>query len=145
MPVSATDTPCVGVCSTIYGDTVCRGCKRFYDEIINWNTFDNSRKLIILERLDTQMIDIVGHYLEIADSTLLRSKCDKHHIKYRNNCNPLSWAYLLLREGALRIKDLSKYGIIVKATYQDLSLPKLYEHIDDALFAHAQQHFDLSE
>ncbi|MCA4075779.1 DUF1289 domain-containing protein, partial [Pseudomonas kurunegalensis] len=29
-------TPCVGLCSTVYGDTVCRGCKRFHHEVINW-------------------------------------------------------------------------------------------------------------
>ncbi|MEC7008614.1 MAG: DUF1289 domain-containing protein, partial [Pseudomonadota bacterium] len=30
-------TPCIGVCSTGIGDSVCRGCKRFSHEVIHWN------------------------------------------------------------------------------------------------------------
>ncbi|WP_317135104.1 DUF1289 domain-containing protein [Piscirickettsia litoralis] len=37
-------TPCVGLCSTVYGDDVCRGCKRFYHEIIDWNQYDINQK-----------------------------------------------------------------------------------------------------
>ena len=32
--VNRTRTPCVGICSTTYGDDVCRGCKRFSFEVI---------------------------------------------------------------------------------------------------------------
>ena len=39
-----TRTPCVGICSTTYGDEVCRGCKRFYFEVINWNKYDENEK-----------------------------------------------------------------------------------------------------
>ena len=30
-------TPCLGICSTTYGDDVCKGCKRFVHEVISWN------------------------------------------------------------------------------------------------------------
>jgi hypothetical protein len=36
MPNQTIKTPCVGLCSTVYGDLVCRGCKRFHHEVINW-------------------------------------------------------------------------------------------------------------
>lgn len=32
-------TPCIGLCSTVYGDLVCRGCKRFHHEVIQWNGY----------------------------------------------------------------------------------------------------------
>ena len=54
-----TRTPCVGICSTTYGDEVCRGCKRFYFEVINWNKYDEDEKDAIwmrLESLKTQII-----------------------------------------------------------------------------------------
>ncbi|MEO1955257.1 MAG: DUF1289 domain-containing protein, partial [Gammaproteobacteria bacterium] len=35
-------TPCIGVCSTVFGDEVCRGCKRFQNEVIEWNSYNNS-------------------------------------------------------------------------------------------------------
>ncbi|WP_366536212.1 DUF1289 domain-containing protein, partial [Acinetobacter baumannii] len=29
-------TPCAGRCSTVFGDQVCRGCRRFNHEPRNW-------------------------------------------------------------------------------------------------------------
>ena len=43
-PTVRTRTPCVGICSTTYGDDVCRGCKRFIHEVINWNSFKPEEK-----------------------------------------------------------------------------------------------------
>ena len=37
-------TPCVGVCSTVFGDQVCRGCKRFQHEVIEWNGYSDFEK-----------------------------------------------------------------------------------------------------
>ncbi len=35
LPSGRPRTPCVGMCSTTYGDLVCRGCRRFSHEIVN--------------------------------------------------------------------------------------------------------------
>ena len=32
MPNSRPKTPCIGLCSTVFGDSVCRGCLRFVHE-----------------------------------------------------------------------------------------------------------------
>ena len=49
MPVR---TPCIGVCSTTYGDLVCRGCKRFAHEIVEWNGYSDDQRLLIRDRLE---------------------------------------------------------------------------------------------
>ena len=53
----------MGICSTTYGDLVCRGCKRFAHEIISWNGFDESQREIVWSRLlelrDTCVRDVV--------------------------------------------------------------------------------------
>ena len=43
----AVKTPCVGLCSTTYGDLVCRGCKRFSHEIVNWNRYGDEEKTAV--------------------------------------------------------------------------------------------------
>lgn len=43
MPNQTIKTPCVGLCSTVYGDLVCRGCKRFHHEVIHWNGYKIGR------------------------------------------------------------------------------------------------------
>jgi len=44
-------TPCVGICSTVYGDEICIGCMRTYKEVINWNVgLDEDEKQSIIDR-----------------------------------------------------------------------------------------------
>lgn len=47
-----TDSPCIGLCSTTYGDAVCRGCKRTAEEVRDWNSYDDERKININRRLE---------------------------------------------------------------------------------------------
>ena len=46
-----TDSPCVGICSTTYGDDVCMGCGRSFDEVNNWNKMTDAEKVVINKRL----------------------------------------------------------------------------------------------
>jgi predicted Fe-S protein YdhL (DUF1289 family) len=63
-------TPCVGICSTTYGDLVCRGCKRFAHEIVQWNSYDATQQDAVRERL-TRVRD------EVLDALLI---CDNHSL-----------------------------------------------------------------
>ena len=47
---SPVKTPCIGVCSTGIGDSVCRGCKRFSHEVIDWNSYSQEQKRIYRSR-----------------------------------------------------------------------------------------------
>ncbi len=49
----ATDTPCVGVCSTLY-DEVCRGCGRTVAEVSNWVFYNDEEKRQVWERIRAQ-------------------------------------------------------------------------------------------
>lgn len=46
-----TKSPCVGICSTTFGDDICFGCKRTYLEVIQWNTFSDKEKNKVNQRL----------------------------------------------------------------------------------------------
>ena len=63
-------TPCVGICSTTYGDLVCRGCKRFAHEIVQWNSYDATQQDAVRERL-TRIRDEVLDALLICDDKSL--------------------------------------------------------------------------
>ena len=64
-------TPCIGVCSTGIGDAVCRGCKRFTHEVIDWNGYSQAQKQAIDARLDRFLAMCVGNKLRIVDQKLL--------------------------------------------------------------------------
>lgn len=65
-------TPCVGICSTTYGDLVCRGCKRFAHEIVQWNGFDADQRGAIWQRLLTLRAGAVVAVIEVVDEAALR-------------------------------------------------------------------------
>ena len=60
-------TPCVGICSTTYGDLVCRGCKRFAHEITGWNGYNGAQRDEIELRLATLVAGALERYLIIVD------------------------------------------------------------------------------
>ncbi|NHB58346.1 DUF1289 domain-containing protein [Acinetobacter sp. 194] len=60
-------TPCAGRCSTVFGDAVCRGCRRFNHEVIQWNTYSAEQRQTIWKRLDAQLDQILVPMLPYAD------------------------------------------------------------------------------
>lgn len=65
-------TPCVGTCSTTYGDLVCRGCKRFSHEIVEWNGFAPDQRRLVWERLLALRSGAVSAVLEVFDEERVR-------------------------------------------------------------------------
>ncbi|MBP7953223.1 MAG: DUF1289 domain-containing protein, partial [Enterococcus sp.] len=60
-------TPCAGRCSTVFGDAVCRGCRRFNHEVIRWNTYTEEQRQAIWIRLDAQLDQILVPMLPHAN------------------------------------------------------------------------------
>ena len=63
-------TPCLGICSTTYGDDVCKGCKRFVHEIINWPKYSMDERAVINDRLEKFKIIILKDRFKIQDRDL---------------------------------------------------------------------------
>lgn len=66
-------TPCIGVCSTTYGDLVCRGCKRFAHEVVGWNGFVDAQRHVVWMRLNRLLAESVRAYVTVVDEQRLRS------------------------------------------------------------------------
>jgi predicted Fe-S protein YdhL (DUF1289 family) len=65
MPNQTIKTPCVGLCSTVYGDLVCRGCKRFHHEVIHWNGYNEDEKRAVWLRLEQLLSQVMAAKVEI--------------------------------------------------------------------------------
>ena len=82
-----TRTPCVGICSTTYGDEVCRGCKRFYFEVINWNKYDEDEKDAIWTRLESLKTQIIYSKIKKINSKKLSTKIAELDLKIKTDLN----------------------------------------------------------
>lgn len=47
-------SPCVGYCSTTFGDDICKGCKRTWREVDNWNTMTMAEREVVWLRLEAE-------------------------------------------------------------------------------------------
>jgi predicted Fe-S protein YdhL (DUF1289 family) len=47
-------SPCIGICSTTFGDDICLGCHRTYKEVVEWNRMTDEQKHAINQRLIKQ-------------------------------------------------------------------------------------------
>ncbi len=131
-------SPCIGICSTVYGDDFCRGCKREYREVINWNSFEPAQKQAVLERLQQQIEIVMTDFLSITDIVLLKTQLDRAALQPPIYSSPWCWAHELLRLKATAIKYLGDYGLQAHPQYQALSSNALFTLIDDKLYALVQ-------
>lgn len=135
-------TPCIGVCSTGIGDSVCRGCKRFDYEVIQWNGYSEQEKSAIDSRLAQLLGSVVARRLAIVDIDLLQQQLDLQQIRYAGYRNPYCWLYELLRAGAGQITETEIYGFNRLAIAGEKSLVEIRNDIDRELYALSVAHYE---
>ena len=104
-------TPCLGICTTTFGDEVCKGCKRFAHEIISWPKYSEDEREIINGRLEQFKIKILQNRFKIFDSELLASKLEEKAINFNHSLEPLTWIFDLFRAAGSQEFELKNYGI----------------------------------
>ena len=134
-------TPCLGICSTTYGDDVCRGCKRFIHEVINWNSYSNDEKEIVNSRLEEFKVTILSHRFKVTDAELLSSKLKEHAINFNDALDPITWIFDLLRASSQNL-DLELFGLELLPDHRTFSLSSIKDEINTELFELSQAHFD---
>ncbi len=135
-----TRTPCVGICSTTYGDEVCRGCKRFSFEVINWNGFTPEERESVWKRLEKLKTQIMSSRLQILEPELLDNKIRHYQLKIKDDLNDLSKAFELIKQVSESFNDLEEFGI--KILNKKQSLIELKEEIEDELYILSKAHYE---
>lgn len=142
MSLKRVRTPCVGVCSTTFGDTVCRGCRRFLHEVVNWNAYGDEEKAIVWRRLDSFMRLVVGNYVEVLDPALLRQQLEYQNLRFQPELSPEGWVPDLLKAAGQRPLDWGAFGLAPRNDALTLTPRDLFELITAELHALSQAHYD---
>ncbi|MDC3161146.1 DUF1289 domain-containing protein [Gammaproteobacteria bacterium] len=104
-------TPCLGICSTTFGDEVCKGCKRFAHEIVGWTKYSEGEREIVNDRLEKFKIQILQHRFAITDKSLFESMLEEKAINFNHSLDPLTWIFDLFRAAGSQTFDISNFGI----------------------------------
>ena len=135
-----TRSPCVGICSTTYGDLVCRGCRRFAHEIVGWNGYTEEQKVSILERLKQIKKEVVSQHLHIAN-----------HPRFEELCNEVGFEsvdldekkYAVLAYLITKSERLDFSGLEVTGLHEDsLDVSKLMSGLESEMYVRAQAHYE---
>jgi len=134
-------TPCIGVCSTGIGDDVCRGCKRFEHEVIDWNAYAESQRRIIADRLESFLQQVVSHKIEVVDADLLLAQMQHQQIQFNVNQNPHCWVFALLKAGASQVRP-GQFGLQLTPKWSHKSLLEIKDAIDEDYYALSCAYYD---
>lgn len=135
-------TPCVGICSTTYGDLICRGCKRFAHEIVAWNAYSDDQRERVWNRLYALRDQATAVFLEIVDAHTLREAAVTARITQTVDLSPMSLGYELLRRRARDLDSLREVGL---RAMRGVSEPvRVRDAIDSEFYLRSVAHFERS-
>jgi len=135
-------TPCIGICSTTsFGDIVCRGCKRYSFEVINWNSYDADAKIAVLKRIEQLNCQILENKLRIFSVPNLILGLEQWQTPYDPSQSPYCWLQNLLKKNLRDIENLEDFGVYVLPGFSQLPLHELCELIEQELLILSEAHF----
>jgi uncharacterized protein len=135
-------TPCIGVCSTSIGDSVCRGCKRFAYEVIGWNGYSETERSAIMARIEALVTQVVQDRIIVVDEPQLRQQLTQHKIRVASGSNIHCLAYEAIRGFGGQLKELALIGCHARAQWQNLEIAALKRSIDDSVFELSRAHYE---
>ena len=95
-------SPCIGVCSTTYGDLVCRGCHRFAHEVSEWNGYGDAQRVTVRRRLDQLRSGAAAHCLSAERIEQLASLAGSVRLRRTSGMAPPTVAHEVLRRLVLK-------------------------------------------
>lgn len=123
------------MCSVSLGDSVCRGCKRFEQEVLEWNTsYANTTKQAVERRLTAMLLRVTDDLVTVTDVPLLQSRLNDSGVAYARHRDPKCWVWDALRLLSESIEDPKDYGFIAKPNYQHLSMTALCDALDGRFY-----------
>ena len=132
-------TPCVGICSTTYGDLVCRGCKRFAHEIDQWNGYEGDQRVLVWQRLFKLREGAFSVHARIIDDEVLMNRAQGYRVPDLDILSPANVAYEVVRRAG-RESDFAALGI--QPFQSASSASALYERIEQELYARSLAQYE---
>jgi predicted Fe-S protein YdhL (DUF1289 family) len=141
MRKNRSSTPCIGICSTTFGDDVCKGCKRFSHEITNWGKFSTDERAVINSRLEQFKRTILEEKFTISDSNLFESKMNEFSINFNSSLEPITWIFDLLRASSNKDLNVNDFGVEILPAFSNLSLVELRDLINQEMLQLSEAHY----
>lgn len=136
-------TPCIGVCSTTsFGDRICRGCKRFSAEVINWNSYTEPQKQAVQARINQFTSQLMANKFRIVSQNKLEGVLQDLRIFYDPDLSAFFWLHQLLQKHLYRISSLAEIGVELQPAFREHDVRDLLLLINDELQQLSEAHYE---
>ena len=143
MSTGVRSTPCVGICSTTYGDLVCRGCKRFAHEIVAWNSYTQDQRDRVWRRLFELRDQATALHVTVSNAQVLRDAGLAARLVRQADMSLLTLGYEMLRRRARELESVEQVGL--RPLHDEVSHPVAVRDAIDAEFhLRSMAHFERS-
>ena len=129
-------TPCIGICSTTYGDLICRGCKRFSHEIVGWNGYTKTQQSVIWKRLRKLQVEAIESIIQIEDPSLFSQA--------RSQISEVLPNALVCLEFLRNKMTFEEVGIKVRSDLQRSTHQDLVRAIDQEFYLRSSAYYERS-
>lgn len=137
-----TKTPCIGVCSTGIGDSVCRGCKRFAHEVIGWNGYSEDERRAILRRIEALTKQVMQERVLVVDKQQLVSQLEQNRVRVNPGMSEYCLAYEAIRVFGSQLKDLGWIGCQARGHWQQADVAEIKRSVEENLFELSRAHYE---
>jgi|TARA_B100001094_G_scaffold196709_1_gene190727 predicted Fe-S protein YdhL (DUF1289 family) len=134
-------TPCIGVCSTTYGDDICRGCRRFRHEITSWIEYTDSEKSIINRRLEKFKITVLEEKFTVINPDTFKEALLQAKIRFNQDLQPICWIFDLFRSLNAENLNLEDFSLKVKKDFISTPVPQLKEDVNKEFYELSLAHY----
>ncbi|MAA92597.1 MAG: hypothetical protein CMQ57_03625 [Gammaproteobacteria bacterium] len=134
-------TPCIGVCSTTYGDDICRGCRRFRHEITSWIEYTDSEKSIINRRLEKFKIIVLEEKFTVINPDAFKEALLQAKIRFNQDLQPICWIFDLFRSLNAENLNLEDFSLKVKKDFISTPVPQLKEDVNKEFYELSLAHY----
>jgi len=136
-------TPCIGICSTTsLGDRVCRGCKRYAHEVIDWNRYDNQAKAAVLARIESLVTQLLDPRFRITSPERLKAELRRRKIPFNPELSAFCWLHNLLKKAPGSIGELEHCGVSLQPGYAGQDPGQLGARIEAELLRLSEAHYE---
>jgi predicted Fe-S protein YdhL (DUF1289 family) len=134
-------TPCIGVCSTTYGDDICRGCRRFRHEITSWIEYTDSEKSIINRRLEKFKITVLEEKFTVINPDTFKEALLQAKIRFNQDLQPICWIFDLFRSLNAENLNLEDFSLKVKKDFISTPVSQLKEDVNTEFYELSLAHY----
>jgi predicted Fe-S protein YdhL (DUF1289 family) len=136
MNIKKKSSPCIGFCSTTYGDDICRGCYRTIDEVLNWRQKSSQEQQKYYDRLSHHVKNILQVYWTITDPIGLEKSMESQKELYwpveQQSFCPYFSLFQLLQSG---INPFISYSCYIQWNTTSMSLSDLTRIVSKSVYA----------